>query len=252
MESIEVYLITGLIFLLAGTVKGIVGFGLPLVSITLLTPLYGLVDAIAMMVLPAMVTNFWQALSGGRFTSLWKRLWPLYLSGAVSTVAATSALMQIDVQWPTVLLGCVILAYSLTGLMAWQPTEPGQRETWLSPITGAVTGLITGLITGLTGVLVFPLTIYFQALNLDRRALFQAMGIYLLMANVALALVFGWRSAFPEAVMQLALIGIVAGFVGMALGQRIQAHLSAQQFKRVFFCSLAVLGVFILLRALLL
>ncbi|MBT3430675.1 MAG: sulfite exporter TauE/SafE family protein [Proteobacteria bacterium] len=247
MESIEVYLITGLIFLLAGTVKGIVGFGLPLVSITLLTPLYGLVDAIAVMVLPAMVTNFWQALNGGRFTSLWKRLWPLYLSGAVSTVIATSALVQIDVQWPTVLLGSVILAYSLVGLTAWQPAEPGRRETWLSPATGVVTGLITGL----TGVLVFPLTIYFQALNLDRRALFQAMGIYLLMANVALALVFGWQSAFPEEITQLALIGIVAGFVGMALGQRIQAHLSAQQFKRVFFCSLAVVGAYIFLRALL-
>ena len=247
MESIEVYLITGLIFLLAGTVKGIVGFGLPLVSITLLTPLYGLVDAIAVMVLPAMVTNFWQALNGGRFTSLWKRLWPLYLSVAVSTVIATSALVQIDVQWPTVLLGSVILAYSLVGLTAWQPAEPGRRETWLSPATGVVTGLITGL----TGVLVFPLTIYFQALNLDRRALFQAMGIYLLMANVALALVFGWQSAFPEEITQLALIGIVAGFVGMALGQRIQAHLSAQQFKRVFFCSLAVVGAYIFLRALL-
>lgn len=247
MESIEVYLITGLIFLLAGTVKGIVGFGLPLVSITLLTPLYGLVDAIAVMVLPAMVTNFWQALNGGRFTSLWKRLWPLYLSGAVSTVIATSALVQIDVQWPTVLLGSVILAYSLVGLTAWQPVEPGRCETWLSPATGVVTGLITGL----TGVLVFPLTIYFQALNLDRRALFQAMGIYLLMANVALALVFGWQSAFPEEITQLALIGIVAGFVGMALGQRIQAHLSAQQFKRVFFCSLAVVGAYIFLRALL-
>jgi len=224
-----------------------VGFGLPLVSITLLTPLYGLVDAIAVMVLPAMVTNFWQALNGGRFTSLWKRLWPLYLSGAVSTVIATSALVQIDVQWPTVLLGSVILAYSLVGLTAWQPAEPGRRETWLSPATGVVTGLITGL----TGVLVFPLTIYFQALNLDRRALFQAMGIYLLMANVALALVFGWQSAFPEEITQLALIGIVAGFVGMALGQRIQAHLSAQQFKRVFFCSLAVVGAYIFLRALL-
>ena len=247
MESIEVYLITGLIFLLAGTVKGIVGFGLPLVSITLLSPLYGLVDAIAVVVLPAMVTNFWQALNGGRFTSLWKRLWPLYLSGAVSTVIATSALVQIDVQWPTVLLGSVILAYSLVGLTAWQPAEPGRRETWLSPATGVVTGLITGL----TGVLVFPLTIYFQALNLDRRALFQAMGIYLLMANVALALVFGWQSAFPEEITQLALIGIVAGFVGMALGQRIQAHLSAQQFKRVFFCSLAVVGAYIFLRALL-
>ena len=49
MEAVEIYLITGLVFLLAGTVKGVVGFGLPLVSITLLTPFYGLVDAIAIM-----------------------------------------------------------------------------------------------------------------------------------------------------------------------------------------------------------
>ena len=58
MEAVEIYLITGLVFLLAGTVKGVVGFGLPLVSITLLTPFYGLVDAIAIMLLPSVVTNF--------------------------------------------------------------------------------------------------------------------------------------------------------------------------------------------------
>ena len=74
MEATEFYLITGVIFLLAGTVKGVVGFGLPLVSITLLTPIYGLVDAIAVMLLPAVVTNFWQAVSGGGLIMLWRRL----------------------------------------------------------------------------------------------------------------------------------------------------------------------------------
>ena len=70
MEAADIYFITGLVFLLAGTVKGVVGFGLPLVSITLLTPLYGLVDAIAVMLLPAVVTKFWQAFSGGRLMIL--------------------------------------------------------------------------------------------------------------------------------------------------------------------------------------
>ena len=114
-----------MVFLLAGTVKGIVGFGLPLVSITLLTPFYGLVDAIAIMLLPAVATNFWQAVSGGGFIGLWKRLWPLYVPGVVSTVLAASVLVQIDTFWPTVLLGGVILAYSLVGLAAWQPPKPG-------------------------------------------------------------------------------------------------------------------------------
>ena len=125
MEAVEIYLITGLVFLLAGTVKGVVGFGLPLVSITLLTPFYGLVDAIAIMLLPAVVTNFWQAVSGGRLVVLWQRLWPLYVSGAMSTVLAASVLVQIDTFWTTVLLGVVILAYSLVGLAAWQPPKPG-------------------------------------------------------------------------------------------------------------------------------
>ena len=247
MEAVEFYLITGLVFLLAGTVKGIVGFGLPLVSITLLTPFYGLVDAIAIMLLPAVVTNFWQAVTGGRFIGLWKRLWPLYVSGVVSTVLAASVLVQIEPFWPTVLLGGVILAYSLVGLAVWQPPKPGVRERWLSPATGVVTGLITGL----TGVLVFPLAAYVQSLDLDRRVLFQAMGIYLLLANVALASAFGWQSAFPDGVTQLAVVGIVAGLAGMALGQRIQVLLSAEQFKRVFFFSLGAVGAFIFLRALL-
>ena len=247
MEATEFYLITGVIFLLAGTVKGVVGFGLPLVSITLLTPLYGLVDAIAVMLLPAVVTNFWQAVSGGGWIMLWKRLWSLYLPGAVSTVAAASVLVQVDAQWPTALLGCVILVYSIGSLGAWQLPEPGRCEAWLSPVTG----VITGVITGLTGVLVFPLTVYVQALNLERQMLFQAMGIYLLLANLALAAAFGWQDAFPEGVTQLALIGVVMGLIGMALGQRIQAYLSGQRFRRVFFSSLAVVGAYIFLRALL-
>lgn len=246
MEASEIYLITGLVFLLAGTVKGVVGFGLPLVSITLLTPFYGLVDAIAIMLLPAVVTNFWQAFSGGTLIVSWRRLWSLYVFGAMSTVLAASVLVQIDAYWPTVLLGGVILAYSLVGLTAWQPPKPGVRETWLSPVTGVVTGLITGL----TGVLVFPLAVYFQSLDLDRRVLFQALGIYLLLANAALASVIGWQGAFPDGVTRLAVVGIAAGLAGMTLGQRIQVLLSAEQFKRIFFLSLAAVGTFISLRAL--
>ena len=68
---------------------------------------------------------------------------------------------------------------------------------------------------------------------------------------VALAAAFGWQDAFPEGVTQLALIGVVMGLIGMALGQRIQAYLSGERFKQVFFSSLAVVGAYIFLRALL-
>jgi uncharacterized membrane protein YfcA len=45
------------VFLLAGLVKGTVGLGLPLVSVALLTPLHDLSTAMALMLVPAILTN---------------------------------------------------------------------------------------------------------------------------------------------------------------------------------------------------
>ena len=245
MNSIDVFLITGAIFLLGGTVKGTVGFGLPLVSITLLTPFYGLVDAIALMVFPAVMTNFWQAVTGGHFRASCRRLWPLYLAGAVFTAGFATVLLQVHTRWPTILLGSVIVAYSVSGLASWRFGEPGSRERWLGPVTG----MTTGCFTGLTGVLVFPLNAYLQSLRLDRSMMIQAMGVYLLLANAAVASVFGWQGAFPQAIAPLAAIGVVAGLMGMAIGRRIRERLSNQAFDRVFYISLATIGAYIAIRA---
>jgi len=245
MNSIEVFLITGAVFLLGGTVKGTVGFGLPLVSITLLTPFYGLVDAIALMVIPAVVTNFWQAVTGGHFFASCRRLWPLYLAGAVFTAGFATILLQVHTRWPTILLGVVIVAYSVSGLAAWRFGQPGSRERWLGPLMG----MITGFFTGLTGVLVFPLNAYLQSLRLDRNMMIQAMGIYLLLANAAVASVFGWQGAFPDAILPLAAIGVAAGLMGMAMGRRIRQRLSDQAFDRVFYITLATVGSYIAVRA---
>ena len=59
-------LIIGATFLLAGTVKGVIGLGLPTVSLALLTTTLGLQPAMALLLAPSLVTNLWQAVSGGQ------------------------------------------------------------------------------------------------------------------------------------------------------------------------------------------
>ena len=59
-------LLIGLIFILAGFVKGVAGFGLPTVSIALIALLKPIPEAIGLMLVPAFVTNIWQGLAGGR------------------------------------------------------------------------------------------------------------------------------------------------------------------------------------------
>ena len=52
-------------FLIAGTVKGVIGLGLPTVSLALLTVALGLPEAMNLLLVPSFVTNLCQAMVGG-------------------------------------------------------------------------------------------------------------------------------------------------------------------------------------------
>ena len=73
--SLELLVLVTLTFLLAGTVKGVIGMALPTVSLGVLAAILGLKDAIVLMLVPSFVTNVWQGVIGGYFLPLFKRLW---------------------------------------------------------------------------------------------------------------------------------------------------------------------------------
>src|SRR5215831_2905596 len=72
-------------FLLAGFVKGVIGLGLPTVAIGLLGLMMTPTQAAAILVLPALVTNVWQAAVGGNLLPLVRRLWPMLLGICIGT-----------------------------------------------------------------------------------------------------------------------------------------------------------------------
>src|SRR3981189_3833779 len=69
-------------FLLAGFVKGVVGLGLPTVSMGLLAVTIQPSHALAIVSVPAIVTNIWQTFVGPYLRDIMRRLWPL-MAGTV-------------------------------------------------------------------------------------------------------------------------------------------------------------------------
>src|SRR5581483_9078286 len=72
-----------LVFLLAGFVKGVIGLGLPTVSMGLLAVSMPPVRALAIVVVPAIVTNLWQTFAGPYLRDIIKRLWPLMIGTVI-------------------------------------------------------------------------------------------------------------------------------------------------------------------------
>src|SRR5437899_11620105 len=72
MDLVQMLVIAGA-FSVAGIAKGAIGMGMPPIAIGLMSFAVPLESAIAIMVVPTMVTNIWQAIYGGGFRPLMRR-----------------------------------------------------------------------------------------------------------------------------------------------------------------------------------
>ena len=160
-------------FTAAGIVKGVVGLGLPLTAIAVLTIPMGLREAVPLIIVPVLITNAWQMTRGGLLVPLFKRFWTMILPLGIGAWMGTVLLFVIDETLVGALLGVVIIVYSLVNLFALRFRIPAGHEAWYSPGVG----LLSGLLTGLTGSVGGPVAIYFQALGLDRETFLRAVSL---------------------------------------------------------------------------
>ncbi|NKB50533.1 MAG: TSUP family transporter [Alphaproteobacteria bacterium] len=241
----ELTLITA-VFLLAGAVKGVVGLGLPTVAIGLLTALIGLSEGMVLMIVPALVTNIWQALAGGALITIVRRVWGLLLTIFIGAWLGVNLFGRSDASLLTALLGGLLVAYALFGLTSPKLPAPGRHEGWLTPVLG----VINGTLTGLTGTFFMPGIPYFQTLGFTRDAMVQAMGVLFLTSTTALAVALAGHGRMNFDIGAVSALATLPALVGMALGARLRQQLSEQRFQQALFISLLLLGFYIAVRAL--
>ena len=233
-------------FLLAGAVKGVIGLGLPTVSLALLTVALDLPSAMALLLAPSFVTNLWQALVGGNARAILLRLWPFLLMATVTVGIGATALTRVNLSLLTALLGVLLVIYALVNLLGVRFTIPSRHEIWAGPLIGSANGVLTGM----TGSFVVPGVMFLQAIGLSRDMLIQAMGMLFTASTVALAVALQKGNFLTAEHGVVSALAVVPAIAGMVFGQRIRQTLSEQRFRKVFFVALLVLGAYIIANAL--
>ncbi|MGY3896416.1 sulfite exporter TauE/SafE family protein [Aeromonas enterica] len=229
-----------LIFLLAGIIKGVIGLGLPTISMGLLTIIMPPASAAGLLIIPSLVTNIWQLLTGPEFFSLIKRLWGFIAGIFIGTLFSVLPGLTSTSSWTEAALGIVLIIYGFWGLIATRLPSPGNAEKWLSPLIG----YITGAITAATGVFVIPAVPYLQSLQLNKNALVQALGLAFTASTIALAMHLSLDSKLDHADSYLSTVALVPAIAGMYVGQYLRKIISEITFRRCFFIGLIVLGTY--------
>jgi hypothetical protein len=230
------------VFALAGFVKGVIGLGLPTISMGLLALVMSPVEAAAILIVPSLLTNVWQMLAGHSLRAVALRLWPMMVAVCLGTWLGAGLMTGPAARYGTAILGVALALYAISGLATVRFTIPRRLELVAGPLTGAVTGLITAA----TGVFVIPAVPYLQAIGLEKEDLVQALGLSFTVSTVALAFNVGAAGALDLSVAGPTVIALLLAITGMWVGQTLRLRLSPALFRRWFFAGLLLLGIYLI------
>jgi len=224
----------------AGKDKGLVGLGLPTITIALTSLVLPLTESIALIALPTIFTNVWQAAVGGRFRVILKRQWPLIVPLMISLYVTMWLVGQKGPNWAFLVLAAVLIVYSGLGLLRIRLHIHADLERPLAPVIGVVSGFVAGLV----GVPIIPLMPYLQGLDVKPTELVQTLGVVLCATSLTLTsslLFFGLLDG-PRAIVSA--VAVVPALAGMWVGQQIRLRLSVEQFRLAVFWALLLTGLY--------
>lgn len=232
------------VFFIAGLIKGVVGFGLPLFAISVLASVISLPAAIAANVAPSLVTNVRQAFRGPYLITLMKRLWPFLLPAIALTWVGIAIQVRVNPAYPGLVLGMLAVLFAV---ISFSKVELTVKPEYERPI-GVVMGIINGIVTGITGIFVLPGGLYIQSLGLKRDELVQALGMLFLVSTIAVGGIFVAKSLMTPSLAVLSVLCIAPAILGLRMGEMLRSRLSEALFRKLFLIGISVIGVSLIIR----
>jgi len=238
MSGLQIALIA-VAFVVAGIAKGAIGMGMPPIAIGLMSFAVPLESAIAIMVVPTMVTNIWQAIYGGHFKPLMRRFGTMAVTAMIGILAVGLLLSDLGSPSTAGWVGVLLVLYSAIALTPYRPRVPRRFEPWANPLIG----IVSGAVAGSTGVAAVPFLPYMQSLDIDRHDLVQALGIMFLFITGMLAVSLALHGAYDLANSVAGVAAVAPTMVGVWLGQHARRRLSAETFRKIFIFGMLAIGL---------
>ncbi|MCG6207324.1 sulfite exporter TauE/SafE family protein [Rhodopseudomonas sp. HC1] len=234
-------LLIAAVFAFAGFIKGVIGLGLPTVAIGLLAVVMPPAHAMAIVIVPAIVTNIWQTFAGSYLSDILRRLWPLMLGSVIGIRLGSGLMTGPYARYGTLVLGGLLVIHGIVGLSRVRFHVAPAQEKWI----GGPVGLITGVVSAATGVQVIPSMPFMQAIGMEKDELVQALGVFFTTATLALAFNLTDAGLLSVATALPGAIAMVAAFAGMFVGQAVRTQMHPDAFRRWFLISIIGLGCYL-------
>lgn len=234
------------ILLFGGFVKGVIGLGLPLITVSLLSLLLPVQTVVGLLALPILFSNAWQAHRAGGILQPILRFWPLVATAFLGILVGVYLLVSVSPDLLYVLLGIVVVVSCAAMLTKWAPTIKPSLE---KPV-GALIGVIAGVCGGISTVWALPISIYLLMLDVKKEEFIRATGALFLMGGIPTVILYWMNDIVHAGNIWYSAALVPVAFLGMAAGKRLRDRIPQEKFRRLILMFLIFLGLILIGRAL--
>ncbi|MDX1781844.1 MAG: sulfite exporter TauE/SafE family protein [Thalassovita sp.] len=227
----QAFAVAFMVALLAGFIKGMVGFAMPMILISGLSSIIDPQLALAGLILPTVLTNGWQSLRQGP-AAAWesvKRFRIFLLVGLVAILISAQMVRLLSPQAMLLLIGVPVSIFVVIQLMGLRLRLPESGQGLIE----AGIGGFAGLIGGMSGVWGPPTVLYLTALETPKTEQLRIQGVIYGLGAVALlgAHIGSGVLRSDTAVFSAALL--IPALAGMWIGFKVHDRIDQTAFRRV-------------------
>ncbi|MCW1955259.1 sulfite exporter TauE/SafE family protein [uncultured Lentibacter sp.] len=226
--------------LLAGVVKGMVGFAMPMIMISGLSSFLAPELALAALILPTVATNLQQAFRHGA-KEVWgavRRFRIFLLTGGVFLLGFAQLVSVIPSHIMLLSIGVSVSLFTGIQLLGWSPSferAPKRFE--------ALFGAAAGAIGGLSGIWGPPTVMYLSALDVAKKESLRIQGIIYGLGAMLLVVSHIGSGVLNAKTLPFSAVMLVPALVGLQIGFRLHDRIDQQSFKRLTQIVLFVAGL---------
>lgn len=232
---------------LAGAVKGMVGFAMPMVLVSGLSMMLPPQLALAGLILPTLVTNGFQALREGRAAavSAIRQFRVFLMVGLIFLLASAQLVSLVPARAFLLLVGLPVTFFA-----AMQLLGVGLSLSRPSARIEAAIGAMAGFVGGISGVWGPPTVSYLTALDTPKSEQLRIQGVIYGLGAVALAVAHVGSGVLRADTVPFSMALTIPAVAGMWLGLRLHDRIDQATFRKATLLVLMVAGANLLRRGL--
>ena len=235
-----------MVFLFGGAVKGALGFGLPLITMAILTNIFSVPTSLVINALVIPFANITQIMQARKIReSIW--VFRYLIFGLV--VGAPIGAFLIGVVNESILqllLGLFVILFSFLSIFR---LKIPMAKRYLHSF-GLGTGLIAGIIGSLSTTNGPILVLYLLSQGVERTLLVSSLGVFFMVSGLMVSGSFFAMELISLERLVLAAIALPSVLSGMVIGNAIGVRVPARIFQTSIVALLCILGANLCLRAL--